>query len=101
VSGSSRSRQVIDSITQAARQAEEQQANPISPTLAPGKKDRNWEDDHPAPQVGRKARRSCLVVVHPGCEILLSETKQQQQKGELYVRLPSHAWDGNNGRVKY
>jgi hypothetical protein len=48
VSGTSRSRQVIDSITQAAQQAEEQQARPVSPTPAPGKKDRNWEreDDH-------------------------------------------------------
>jgi hypothetical protein len=48
VSGTSRSRQVIDSITQAAQQAEEQQPKPISPTPASGKRDRSWEKQHKA-----------------------------------------------------
>ena len=46
MSGSSRSRQVIDSITQAAQRAEEQQANPISPARAQGKRDRSWDHLH-------------------------------------------------------
>lgn len=48
MTGASRSRQVIDSITRTAKQAEEQQREAVSPNSAPGKKDRNWEQDHPA-----------------------------------------------------
>jgi len=43
VTGASRSRQVIDSITRTAKQAEEQQREAVSPNSAPGKKDRTWE----------------------------------------------------------
>lgn len=46
MTGTSRSKKVIDSITQAARQAGEQQPQPVSPNSAPGKADRSWERLH-------------------------------------------------------
>jgi hypothetical protein len=46
VTGPSRSRQVIDSITQAAQQAEERQPKPVSPAPPPRKVDRSWECLH-------------------------------------------------------
>jgi hypothetical protein len=48
VTGTSRSRQVIESITQAAQRADEVPQKPITPDSAPAKVDRSWEARHPA-----------------------------------------------------
>jgi hypothetical protein len=46
VTGTSRSRQVIESITRAAQQADEKPQQPIAPDSAPAKPDRSWETRH-------------------------------------------------------
>jgi hypothetical protein len=46
VTGTSRSRRVIESITRAAQEAGERQPKPVGAESAPGRKDRTWEDKH-------------------------------------------------------
>jgi hypothetical protein len=48
VTGTSRSRRVIESITRAAQQADEKPQQPIAPESTPGKTDRSWETKHRA-----------------------------------------------------
>ena len=46
MTGTNRSKQVIASITQAGREAQEKQEKPIAPDAARAKEDRTWEKKH-------------------------------------------------------